>query len=155
MDSKSSQSQFWRLSPDMFRKRGGRSSNYDTAEGFSGKPRCSVIKTHVRSVRNLRETEHFSGEFPNGSSADATGSNWRFQAENLRQITIYQLMKPLKFIPPNHHPTPVLLRHRPRRCITYERRLRSEEPLGPESPSHCVVLCYHIRPPKPNCVCGG
>lgn len=107
MDSKSSQSQFWRLSPDMFRKRGGRSSNYDTAEGFSGKPRCSVIKTHVRSVRNLRETEHFSGEFPNGSSADATGSNWRFQAENLRQITIYQLMKPLKFIP-TPPPPPVL-----------------------------------------------
>lgn len=140
MDSKSSQSQFWRLSPDMFRKRGGRSSNYDTAEGFSGKPRCSVIKTHVRSVRNLRETEHFSGEFPNGSSADATGSNWRFQAENLRQITIYQLMKPLKFIP-TPTPTP-----RPRRSITYERRLRSEEPLGPESPSHRVVSCYHIRP---------
>lgn len=75
MDSKSSQSQLWRLSPDMLRKRRGRSSNYDTAERFSRKLRCSVIKTHMRFVRNLCETEHFSGEFTNGSSADATGSN--------------------------------------------------------------------------------
>lgn len=54
------------------------------------------------------ETEHFSEEFTNGSGSDATGNNWRFQAENLRQITIYQLMKPLKIIP--HPPVPTVLR---------------------------------------------
>lgn len=54
------------------------------------------------------ETEHFSGEFTNGSSSDATGNNRRSQAENLRQITIYQLMKPLKIIP--HPPVPTVLR---------------------------------------------
>lgn len=32
-------------------------------------------------------------------ASDASGNNWRLQAENLRQITIYQLMKPLKIIP--------------------------------------------------------
>lgn len=54
------------------------------------------------------ETEHFSEEFTNGSSSDATGNNRRFQAENLRQITIYQLMKPLKIIP--QPPVPTVLR---------------------------------------------
>lgn len=75
-----------------------------------------MIKTHpgfiffrgVKSVRACHETEHFSKEFTNGSSSDATGNNWRFQAENLRQITIYQLMKPLKIIP--YPPVPTVLR---------------------------------------------
>lgn len=54
--------------------------------------------------------EHLSEEFTNGSSADATGNRRRFRAENLRQITIYQLMKPLKITPrppppPNHNPS--------------------------------------------------
>lgn len=75
-----------------------------------------MIKTHlgfisfwgVKSVSACHVTPHFSREFTNGSSSDATGNNnWRFQAENLRQITIYQLMKPLKIIP--HPPVPTVL----------------------------------------------
>lgn len=75
-----------------------------------------MIKTHskfilfqgVKSVYVCHETENFSEEFTNGSSSNATGNNSRFQAENLRQITIYQLMKPLKIIP--HLPVPTVLR---------------------------------------------
>lgn len=69
------------------------------------------------------EMEHLSEEFTNASSADATGNRRRFQAENLRQITIYQLMKPLKITPP--HLLPPLpepqsfCAHCPRHCITY------------------------------------
>lgn len=75
-----------------------------------------MIKTHlgfisfwgVKSVSACHVTPHFSREFTNGSSSDATGNNnWRFQAENLRQITIYQLMKPLKIIP--YPPVPTVL----------------------------------------------
>lgn len=51
------------------------------------------------------ETENFSNDITNGSSPDATRDKWTFEAENLRQITIYQLMKPLKIIP---HPPAVL-----------------------------------------------
>lgn len=99
---------------------------------------------HPRFAWNLCETKHFSGEFTNGSSADATGSNWRFQAENLRQITIYQLMKPLKIIPPSS------CAHCLRRCITYECRLRSEEQLWRESRSQRALSCYYIRRAEPN-----
>lgn len=62
----------------------------------------------MKSVCVCHETKHLSEESANGSSSDATGNNWRFQAENLRQITIYQLMKPLKMIP--HPPVPTVLR---------------------------------------------
>lgn len=142
MDYKASQSQFWRLSPTMLRKHQGRSSNYDTADRISRKLRCSMIKTHMQFVQNLCETEHFSGEFTNGSSADATGSHWRFQAENLRQITIYQLMKPLKIIP--RPPAPAVL------------AAASLTSAACESRSHRIVSCNYIRPQKPNCVgCGG
>lgn len=78
------------------------------------------------------EMEHLSEEFTNGSSSDATGNNRRFQAENLRQITIYQLMKPLKIIPP------ILL------CplssalhYLHEHWLHSEERIWHESQLHC------------------
>lgn len=38
-------------------------------------------------------------EIKHVSRFDATRDNWRFEAENLKRITIYQLMKPLKIIP--------------------------------------------------------
>lgn len=70
-----------------------------------------------------REMEHLSEEFTNASSADATGNRRRFQAENLRQITIYQLMKPLKITHPHHPRRPPepqsFCAHCPRHCITY------------------------------------
>lgn len=65
------------------------------------------------------EMEHLSEEFTNGSSADATGNRQRFQAENLRQITIYQLMKPLKITPPTPTEPQSFCAHCPRHCITY------------------------------------
>lgn len=84
------------------------------------------------------EMEHLSEEFTNGSSSDATGNNRRFQAENLRQITIYQLMKPLKIIPP------ILL------CplssalhYLHKHWLHSEERIWHESQLHCS--CYILQ----------
>lgn len=101
---------------------------------------------HIRALYFLRcemcaclpyEMEHLSEEFTNGSSSDATGNNRRFQAENLRQITIYQLMKPLKIIPP------ILL------CplssalhYLHKHWLHSEERIWHESQLHCS---YYIR----------
>lgn len=82
------------------------------------KAKHAMIKTHacsvffdvwnLKSVCVCHETKHLSKEFTNGSSFDATGNNWRFEAENLRQITIYQLMKPLKII--FYPPVPSVLR---------------------------------------------
>lgn len=94
------------LNPNMLRKHCARLSNYCTTESDLIKPKCSMINTHpcfrIFCECLPYETEHFSSKFTNGSSSDATGNNWRFQAENLSQITIYQVMKPLKIIP---HPS--------------------------------------------------
>lgn len=89
------------------------------------------------------EMEHLSEEFTNGSSADATGNRRRFQAENLRQITIYQLMKPLKITPPHPHRTTILL------CplsstLHYLRKhwLHSEERIWHDSHSSLFMLIF-------------
>lgn len=94
------------------------------------------------------EMEHLSEEFTNASSADATGNRRRFQAENLRQITIYQLMKPLKITPltspsHSHRRTTILL------CplsstlhYLHEHWLHSEERIWRDSHSSLFMLIF-------------
>lgn len=90
------------------------------------------------------EMEHLSEEFTNASSAGATGNRRRFQAENLRQITIYQLMKPLKITPPRRHPPTTILLCPLSSTLHYlhEHWLHSEERIWRDSHSSLFMLIF-------------
>lgn len=95
------------------------------------------------------EMEHLSEEFTNGSSADATGNGRRFQAENPRQITIYQLMKPLKITPPRPRPPPpgppttiLLCPLSSTQHYLHKHWLRSEERIWHDSHSSLFMLIF-------------